>query len=52
MCLGLIDPNRPVVFLQHGLESSCVDWIINLPEQSLGLFNYFNSLNYSDIYAL
>lgn len=26
--------NRPVVFLQHGLEGSCVDWIANLPHQS------------------
>jgi len=25
---------RPVIYLQHGLESSCVDWIANLPHQA------------------
>jgi lysosomal acid lipase/cholesteryl ester hydrolase len=25
---------RPVVYMQHGLESSCMDWIINLPTES------------------
>lgn len=28
--------NKPVVFLQHGLLSSSVDWVINFPSQSLG----------------
>jgi len=27
---------RPVVFLQHGLENSAADWLINLPHQSAG----------------
>jgi lysosomal acid lipase/cholesteryl ester hydrolase len=27
---------KPVVFLQHGLEGSGTNWIINLPEQSAG----------------
>lgn len=27
---------RPVVFMQHGLESSCMDWLANLPQQSAG----------------
>ncbi|KHJ41863.1 hydrolase, alpha/beta domain protein [Trichuris suis] len=31
-------PKRPVIFLQHGLESSCVDWINNLPGQSAGFY--------------
>jgi len=25
---------RPVIYLQHGIESSCIDWIANLPHQS------------------
>uniref|UniRef100_A0A5S6R1G6 Lipase n=1 Tax=Trichuris muris TaxID=70415 RepID=A0A5S6R1G6_TRIMR len=29
---------RPVIFLQHGLESSCVDWVNNLPGQSAGFY--------------
>ncbi|KAK6040194.1 ab-hydrolase associated lipase region [Cooperia oncophora] len=28
--------SRPVVFLQHGLESSSSDWVVNLPEQAAG----------------
>ncbi|XGW14683.1 hypothetical protein V3C99_000731 [Haemonchus contortus] len=27
---------RPVVFLQHGLECSSADWVMNLPQQSAG----------------
>jgi len=27
---------RPVVFLQHGFETSSADWLINLPNQSAG----------------
>ncbi|XP_077533938.1 gastric triacylglycerol lipase-like [Haemaphysalis longicornis] len=27
---------RPVVFLQHGLFDASVDWVINMPHQSLG----------------
>jgi hypothetical protein len=29
-------PNKPVVFLQHGILSSSADWIILGPESSLG----------------
>jgi len=28
--------NRPVIFLQHGLEDSSVSWVINSPSQSAG----------------
>jgi len=28
--------NRPVIFLQHGLEDSSASWVINLPSQSAG----------------
>lgn len=30
------DTPRPVVYLQHGLENSAADWVINLPTQSAG----------------
>jgi lysosomal acid lipase/cholesteryl ester hydrolase len=29
-------PNKPVVFLQHGILASSADWIILGPENSLG----------------
>jgi lysosomal acid lipase/cholesteryl ester hydrolase len=29
-------PNKPVIFLQHGLLCSSADWIILGPENSLG----------------
>jgi lysosomal acid lipase/cholesteryl ester hydrolase len=29
-------PNKPIVFLQHGILSSSADWIILGPENSLG----------------
>jgi lysosomal acid lipase/cholesteryl ester hydrolase len=29
-------PNKPVVFLQHGLLSSSADWIIGSTESALG----------------
>ncbi|GMR57394.1 hypothetical protein PMAYCL1PPCAC_27589, partial [Pristionchus mayeri] len=29
-------PNRPVVFMQHGLESDSSNWIANPPDQSAG----------------
>jgi len=28
--------NRPVIFLQHGLEDSSVSWVVNQPSQSAG----------------
>jgi hypothetical protein len=31
--------NRPVIFLQHGLEDSSTSWVANLPTQSAGEFN-------------
>jgi len=30
------DPERPVIFLMHTFLSSSADWVINLPETSLG----------------
>ncbi|KDR15391.1 Lipase 3 [Zootermopsis nevadensis] len=33
------DTKRPVVFLQHGLISSSVDWVIMGPDKSLGTVN-------------
>ena len=27
---------RPAVYLQHGLLSSSADWVISIPEKSLG----------------
>uniref|UniRef100_A0A7I4YFX5 Lipase n=2 Tax=Haemonchus contortus TaxID=6289 RepID=A0A7I4YFX5_HAECO len=33
---GPSNTSRPVVFLQHGLECSSSDWIMNLPDQSAG----------------
>ncbi|KAI6212984.1 hypothetical protein M3Y94_00095000 [Aphelenchoides besseyi] len=29
-------PNRPAIFLQHGLEDSSFSWVANLPHQSAG----------------
>jgi lysosomal acid lipase/cholesteryl ester hydrolase len=29
-------PNKPVVFMQHGLECDCTNWITNLPSESAG----------------
>ena len=31
-----VEPNGGVVFLQHGLVSSSADYVMNLPEESLG----------------
>jgi len=31
---GTEPASRPVVYLQHGLENSAADWLINLPSQS------------------
>ena len=37
-------PNKPAVFLQHGLISSSADWIILGPEKSLGKFTVLRTL--------
>ncbi|CAI4231345.1 unnamed protein product [Auanema sp. JU1783] len=31
-----MNPNRPVIFMQHGLECSSSNWIANLPTESAG----------------
>ena len=47
-------PNKPVVFLQHGLLSSSADWIIGHNYSALGLIikqnTTFNIINQCHIY--
>ena len=39
--------NKSVVFLQHGMTASSMDWVIMGPDKSLGEPSYFIIVKYS-----